>query len=424
MKGYLKNWLADWRNILLHEMKEIFHDGGVLLIFLVAGLAYPLLYNVIYSNGILTDTPIAVVDDAACPDSRRFIREIDATREVKVEAKCMNMQEAERLMQERKVNGIVYFPRDFGERLARMETATLSVYADMSSFLYYKNALIATNFVMLHEIGQIQMERYEFAGMTAQDAYQTTKPVLYDDNNPFNRAFNYSFFLISAILMLIIQQTMFYGMSLLVGTQRERNHSFASLPDRLEGRGMVRVVLGRGGAYWLLYLAIGMYIAFIVPAIFGIPQRGQFGEVLALLLFFITDCVFFSMTWSTLITRRESVFLIFLAISPILLFLTGCSWPTCAFPKFWKLFSYLFPSTFGVQGFINLSTAGGDMQAAGLQMRAMILQTIIYFFLSCACIYAENWVIRHKEKIEERKAELVRRAGIDPEEDARIIAGD
>jgi len=260
--------------------------------------------------------------------------------------------------------------------------------------------------------------------MTAQDAYQTTKPVLYDDNNPFNRAFNYSFFLISAILMLIIQQTMFYGMSLLVGTQRERNHSFASLPDRLEGRGMVRVVLGRGGAYWLLYLAIGMYIAFIVPAIFGIPQRGQFGEVLALLLFFITDCVFFSMTWSTLITRRESVFLIFLAISPILLFLTGCSWPTCAFPKFWKLFSYLFPSTFGVQGYINLSTAGGDMQAAGLQMRAMILQTIIYFFLSCACIYAENWVIRHKEKIEEKKAELVRRAGIDPEEDARIIAGD
>jgi hypothetical protein len=54
----------------------------------------------------------------------------------------------------------------------------------------------------------------------------------------------------------------------------------------------------------------------------------------------------------------------------------------------------------------------------------MILQTIIYFFLSCACIYAEKWVIRHKEKIEEKKAELVRRAGIDPEEDARIIAGD
>ena len=123
-----------------------------MLIFFVAGLAYPLLYNLVYLNGILSETPVAIVDEAACSDSRRFIREIDATREVEVAYRCINMAEAEKLMQERKVNGIVYFPRDFGEKLARKETATLSLYADMSSFLYYKNALMATNFVMLHEI--------------------------------------------------------------------------------------------------------------------------------------------------------------------------------------------------------------------------------------------------------------------------------
>ena len=404
--GFIKTWLRDWWDIFCHELKQIFSDGGVMLIFFVAGLAYPLLYNVVYLNGIVNDTPIAVVDDADCQDSRRFIREIDATREVEVAAKCVNMAEAERMMQERKVNGIVYFPCDFGEKLARNETATVSLYADMSSFLYYKNAMIATNFVMLHEVGQIQMERYSFAGMTSQAASQVIKPLRYEDNNPYNRAFDYRIFLISAILMLIIQQTMFYGMSLLVGTQRERNHSFASLPDKLEGHGMVRVVLGRGGAYWLLYLGIGMYIAFIVPAIFGIPQRGQFGDILALLLFFVTDCVFFSMTWSTLITRRESVFLLFLAMSPICLFLTGCSWPTVAFPGFWKVFSYIFPSTFGVQGYMNLSTAGGDIKAAGSQMTFLVLQTIIYFFLSCACIFAENWVIHHKEVMRERQEEL------------------
>ena len=421
---FIKTWLRDWWNILCHELKQIFSDGGVMLIFFVAGLAYPLLYNVIYLNGILSDTPIAVVDDAACPDSRRFIREMDATREIEIAAKCVNMAEAEKLMQERKVKGIVYFPREFGKKLANGETATLSLYCDMSSFLYYKNAMIGTNFVMLYEVGQIQMERYSLAGMTEKAASQVIKPLGYEDNNPYNRAFDYSFFLISAILMLIIQQTLFYGMSLLVGTQRERNHSFASLPDKLQGNGVGRVVLGRGAAYWILYLGIGMYIAFIVPAIFGIPQRGDFWSILALLVFFITDCVFFSMTWSTLITRRESVFLLFLAMSPILIFLTGCSWPTVAFPKFWKAFSYIFPSTFGVQGYINLSTAGGDISAAGRQMTFMVLQTIIYFFLSFVCIYVENWVIRHKEQIRERREELARRAGIDRSEDARIIAGE
>ena len=94
-EGFIKTWLRDWWDIFCHELKQIFSDGGVLLIFFVAGLAYPLLYNVVYLNGILTDTPIAVVDDADCSDSRRFIREIDATREVEVAAKCGTAYEGE-----------------------------------------------------------------------------------------------------------------------------------------------------------------------------------------------------------------------------------------------------------------------------------------------------------------------------------------
>lgn len=421
---FLRKWFKDAFEIMANELRQISRDGGLLLIFLGAGLVYPLLYNVIYWNGILSETPVAVVDDADCQLSHRYIREVDATRELSIAAKCMNMDEAVRLMEDRKVNGIIYFPSDFGEKVERMETATLSIYADMSSFLYYKNVLIGTNFVMLHEIGQIQVERYSAAGMTGKEISQLVKPVGYDDNNPFNRAFDYSLFLISAIMMLIIQQVMFYGMSMLAGTQRERNHSIASLPDKLEGHGVVRVITGRGGAYWLIFAGIGMYVAFIVPAIFGIPQRGDFVQTLSMLLFYVTDCVFFSMTWSTLITRRESVFLIFLSMSPICLFLSGCSWPVIAFPKFWKWFSYIFPSTFGVQGFMNLSTAGGDMAAAQVQMRSMVLQTIIYFFTSYFAIFVENWVIRHKEEIRERQDALAKKVGIDREEDNRIISGD
>lgn len=143
-----------------------------------------------------------------------------------------------------------------------------------------------------------------------------------------------------------------------------------------------------------------------------------------MLVFFITDCVFFSMFWSTFITRRESVFILFLAMSPVALFLTGCSWPTEAFPGFWKMFSYIFPSTFGAQGFINLSTAGGDMSSADVQMKAMIIQSIVYFFLACAAVYVENWILRHKEELLERRERLAQKVGIDSAEDARIIAGE
>jgi ABC-2 type transport system permease protein len=423
---YARIWFRDWLKIMHNELHQIVHDGGVMLIFVVAGLLYPLLYNIIYLNGIISDVPVAIVDDADCPDTRRMIREIDATREVKVAYDCMNMEEAKHLMQQREVNGIFYFPRDFGKKLANMETATFSAYASMSSFLYYKNVMIAGNFMMLNEIKNIQMERFTMMGMNDQSAFESTSPLEYDDNNPYNRAFDYSYFLVSAILLIIIQQTLFYGMSLLVGTKREENRGFASLPYDLQGHGrnVGRIVLGRAGAYWLVYMAIGTYIAFIVPAIFGLPQRGDFKDVFAMLVFFVTDCVFFSMTWSTLITRRESVFVLFLAMSPICLFLSGCSWPTCAFPKFWRLFSYLFPTTFGCQAYLNMSVAGGDMSAATDQMFGLVVQTMCYFFTACMCMVGETWVIRHKEALEAIRDERVKRLGIDKAEDAKIIAGE
>jgi len=357
-KTYTGKWLQDFWRISTYELRHIFSDSGVVLIFFVAGLVYPLLYNMLYMKGLAMETPVAVVDEDASSLSRRFIRELDATREVQVAYKCINIEEAEKLMQERKVKGIYLFPRDFSEKVARMETTTVSVYADMGSFLYYKNALTAANSVMLKEIAGIQVQRYSAAGMTAQETSQLVQPVRYEFNNPYNRAFSYNYFLVTAILLIIVQQTMFYGMSLLSGTMREKNASLASLPDGMSRKGMGRVVIGRGAAYWLVYMGVTMYIVYIVPSIFGFPHRGGFWDLLTLIMFYVADCVCFSMTWSTFIKKRETVFVLFLALSPICLFLSGASWPTESIPGFWRAVSYLFPSTFGVQSLLNMQQAG------------------------------------------------------------------
>ncbi len=377
---YFGNWLTDVWGVFCRELKTIFSDGGFLIIFFVAGFGYPLLYNLIYRNGVLEDTPIAIVDEADCQASRRYIREVDATRELSVARKCATMNEAIDLLKDRSVNGIMYFPSDFGDDLAAGRTAKLSIYADMSSFLYYKNLLMGSEFVMLDEINRVQVE----------------KAVCYEENLPYNRTFSYSIFLISAILMLIIQQVMFYGSSMIAGTAREEHRSFATLPGNLSGYGIGRVAIGRGAVYWLLFLGVGIYITTIVPAICGFPQRGSFWDILILLAFFVTDCVFFCFTWSSFITRRETVFVLLLFMSPICIFLTGFSWPDCAIPRFWKMISYIFPSTFGCKAFINLNTAGGSLNTIQPLLVAMAIQTMVYYVLSCISLYIENKAVQRK----------------------------
>jgi ABC-2 type transport system permease protein len=259
--------------------------------------------------------------------------------------------------------------------------------------------------------------------MDAQAAWQAVQPVLSDESLPYNKPFSYTIFFISAALLLVIQQTMFYGESLLAGTLREQNRSFASMPGKLQGLGIGRVLLGRGAAYFSIYMVTGTLIALLIPWIFSLPQRGEWTDIMVLLVFFVVDCIFFTFTWSSLITRRETVFVLFLSVSPICLFLTGFSWPQTSIPEFWRYVSYIFPSTFGCRAFINLNTAGGSLALIAPEIRAMTIQTAVYYVLSSVSVFIENKVIENKEKIDRLKDKALELRGIDPDEARKVIAG-
>lgn len=369
MKRYIEAWIRDWMLIFSRELRHIFSDGGVMVIFFLAGLVYPLLYGIIYHNGTVDDMPVAVIDASGSAAGREFIRKLDATRELAVTRSCPAIAEAEKLMQEREVHGIVLIPEDFDLCLAEGRQAHVSTYADMSSFLYYKNLSMGVNNVMLDSMREMSL---------------LPQPVLYEASMPYNRTFSYTLFFLSAVLLIVIQQTMFYGISMLTGTMREENRSFAVLPDMLNGKGISRSVLGRGVAYWLIYMAIGIYVAVIVPAVTGLPRNCSFGSIIVLLLFYVTACVVFSFTFSALIRHRETVFIMFLFMSPVCLFLTGFAWPQSNFPPVWEVFSWIFPSTFAVRAFIDMNTAGASLCMAGGNIAALSVQIAVYYILSCA----------------------------------------
>lgn len=388
MKNIL-NWFKDSYSVFRTELRRILTDGGVMLIFAAAGLGYPLLYNCLYHNGILEDTPIAVVDCSHSSESRRYIRKVDTTRELRIAQKCTDMAQAEDLMRQRKVKGIIYFPEDFGSNIVEGKTATLSIYADMSSFLYYKNLMMGANFVMLDEMEKIKVERYSAGGMSDQEISQLIEAIPYDENNPYNRTFSYSIFFLSAALLLIIQQVMFYGMIMRTGTSRERDENYFKLYAQSGKRCVGRILFGRGLTYWLLFMIIGVYIACLVPAMFGLPQRGNFFDIIILLLFYVTACVCFVSFWSSFFTKRETVLVTLLFVSPIAMFLTGFSWPVTAFPRFWRLFSYIFPSSFACPAFINLNTAGCDVSQVSDLLRNLAIQSGVYCLLSLIMGYRE-----------------------------------
>jgi ABC-2 type transport system permease protein len=123
ISGFFRNMLA----ITLKEFRQVFHDPGVLVLFLAASLLYPLLYCSIYRNEILTNIPVAVVDNSHTVRSRDLIRRIDATPELKVVYQINSLKEAKDAFARREIHGVVYIPADYSYKINRMEQVTVSM---------------------------------------------------------------------------------------------------------------------------------------------------------------------------------------------------------------------------------------------------------------------------------------------------------
>lgn len=375
--------LKDIYDVFSLELYRIFTDGGVMLIFFVGSLIYPLIFGAIYKHECIRNLPVAVVDDSQSASSQRFIHKLDATPEVNVDFHCNNLAEAEQLMRQRKVNGIVYFPNDYSEHLAKGETARLCLFCDMSSFLYYRSVFSGASSVMLDEMKNIELERYGMAGVTGEDAEIAITPVPYEDVKLFSPAGGFTSFLVPALLALVIHQTLFLGIGILSGTAREEGQTIAIVPERLRNRSVYRVVIGRSLAYMMIYIPLIAIDLVLLPRVFGLPHIGRLGDLCLFLLPFLLATISFSMTVGSFVRQRDTGILVCIFFSVILLFLSGMVWPRSNMPLFWKYFSYLFPSTHGIQGFVRINSMGAHLKQIQFEYQMLWGQAGFYFLTTC-----------------------------------------
>ncbi|MCR5574831.1 MAG: ABC transporter permease, partial [Bacteroidaceae bacterium] len=98
---------------------------------------------------------------------------------------------------------------------------------------------------------------------------------------------------------------------------------------------------------------------------------------------YVLAITFFAMTVSMMVRGREKTIILFAFMSVPLLFISGISWPGSGIPAFWKVVSYLFPSTFGINGFVRMNTLSANLNQVATEYHALWLQTGIYFIITC-----------------------------------------
>lgn len=367
--------------IFRREFYTVFRDHAVLTFFIALTLGYPMVYTYIYSDEVVREVPVAVVDHAQSPLSREFLRMWDATPLVNIVSRSHDLEEAKRLMDAKEIYGIMEIPADFSKEINRGGQAHVSLFCNMGALLNYKALVQAASDVSLALGKRIQVEGMNYASRI-QESIQSS-PVTVSEVKMFNPQSGFASFIMPAVLILVIQQSLLLGVGTLAGTARDRRRNGLMIPDNGHYRRPWRIVTGKACLYLLIYFVMAYWVLFIVPRIFGLTQIACKADLMLFLFPFLLACTFFAISGSFLSKEREQPFLLFVFTSVPLMFISGISWPKEGIPSYWIAFSKIFPSTHGIDGFVKMNNMGATLKEVLPEYLNLWILAAVYFLLAC-----------------------------------------
>ena len=360
-RHYIYQSSADFTRAMLWEAKYIFRDRAVFFSFVIVAVLVSFLYTYLYSEETLQELPIGVVDEDNTSQSRQLLRMIDANSGVAIYSSYLNLSEAQKAFQQEQIRGIIAIPSSFSRDLQRGEQPSISVYADASYMLYYKQVLTAAKVSATYLNAGVEMKRTSAQGKLPSQVRDEAMPVSAKVVSLYNPSSGYATFLIPVVLVIIFQTTILTSVGILGGSMRESKKLRKIYPNSNSFWGALPIVMGKATTYLALAMAILLIILCIVMPLFGIPVRSSILSTMVFMVPFILSIVFMGLCLLGFLRRREDAIMLIMYTSLPSVMLTGFSWPTVAMPEWLHAFSYIVPTTLGAKGFVSITQMGASL---------------------------------------------------------------
>jgi ABC-2 type transport system permease protein len=373
MKSLLHAWVAEYRSI--------FTDPGVILLMVGSVVFYSFFYPLPYRNEVLRDIPVAVVDADASQLSRKLIRMLDATENIGVISKPTDFEAARAAFFHRDIFGIVVIPENFSRKILAGAQARIAVYADAGYFFVYRQTLKGALQAVGTLAAQIEVRRMTGQGIPMAQAISRRDPVPALMRPLFNPSGGYASYVVPAVFILVLQQTLLLGIGMRYGTDVEFAAPVATL------QGTLATLLGRAGAYLSIYLVNAAYYLWIVPRMYTYPGHGNLVHLLMFTVPFLLSVIFLGQWIALFFNRRETSMMVLVFTSVPILFLAGFSWPSEAMPAGLRFFSLFLPSTAGIEGLLKLNQMGATLADVKFYWGVLWGLAAVYFVMACIFAY-------------------------------------
>ena len=363
--------------VLFAELKRIFSDVAIVLTIIGGVILYSFLYPQPYAKQSVSELSISVVDKDRSDISREIIYKLDATPQVSIVRQDMSEHDAQKALERGDVKGIVVIPSHFTKDLALGISPTIAVGADSSYFLIYGAVLEGAMKSVLTQAAQIKVANLLKAEVPISSAKEAFAAYSIESINLFNKDNSYTEYVVPAVFILILQQTMLIGLGILGGginesIRREEDGYYFHTKTSY-------IIFARMLIFGILFfIHMLFYFGFIYES-FQINHIADIGALLSFGVLFLVASLSLGIFLGALFRSREIATPAILFSSLPLVFSVGFIWPLEMIPDFIRYLSYLSPSTPAIQGFLELNQMGASLDM--LSKNSLILLTQIVFYI-------------------------------------------
>ena len=370
----MKGTLANIASLVKDEFKTISTSYAILLVLVGGIFLYGLLYNYMYAPDLVRNAPVVVVDDSKTDLSREYIRLLNATPQVSVIADGLDYAEAQEWMKEGDAVGILYLPSDFETRVARGNESLF--------ILYYMAMQEASSGAMLALNDRYRPEMLVFLPQQDASKIVSAQPISVVGTALYNFTEGYGTYLIPAVLIVIMFQTLLMVIGMISGEERDSGTIVRFASEGLSFGRIARVIISKTFVYCVLYTIFALLL-------FGLPDIGNYLNTLILLIPFLLATSFFGLAASYFFTDSEAPLLMIAFFSVGLIFLSGVSYPLELMPWYWQMAHYIIPAAPATLAYVQLNSMGASIEQVGVEYVTLWVQCVVYFLLAC-WVYRRN----------------------------------
>jgi ABC-2 type transport system permease protein len=355
-------FLAEWQRVL--------GTRSAFTVIVLAPLIYGFYYPQPYLNQILRKLPIAVVDNDMSDISRRLAETLDASGALRVVARPRTVAEARDVIDRGLALAAVEVPAGTERDLLKGINVHIPVYADATYLFIFRSTAsgVATAIATLSSELVSRGGRSDGSLVKAKLAGTSPADVLLQPI--FNPVGGYASYIVPAVFILILQQTLLIGAAMLT---REALS---------EGGSVLACVAGRSIAHLTLYMpALALYLI-VLPHVYGFSTLGHLPQLFALAALFVLATSFLGQAIGTLLTRPENATLLLLATSLPQFFTTGFAWPREAIPNVALAFGRIFPADFAINGLVRINQLGASLWDVASSWIGLWSLALAYFILA------------------------------------------